>query len=82
MEGDVCVDVLFDGKKIFYFKNKRIKTKNTHGTGCTLSAAICANLSKGKKLLDSVEIAINYVNKAIRKSLDIGKGNGPLNHMP
>lgn len=82
MEGDVCIDVLFDGKKIFYFKNKRIKTKNTHGTGCTLSAAICANLSRGKNVLDSVEIAINYVNKAIRKSLDIGKGNGPLNHTP
>lgn len=73
-------DVLFDGNDFYYFSAKRIDTKNTHGTGCTFSSAIAANLAKGKNVRDSVAEAKRYVQTAIEHSLDIGKGHGPTNH--
>ena len=67
------------GLKIF--KNRKIKTKNTHGTGCTLSSAITTFLSCGKPLKKSCELGIKYVNQSIRSNLAFGKGNGPINHL-
>ena len=58
-----------------------IKTKNTHGTGCTLSSAIATFLSCGKPLEKSCELGIKYVNHAIKTNLMYGKGNGPINHL-
>jgi len=74
-------DVLLNRKEIKIFKNKRIKTKNTHGTGCTLSSAIATFLSCGKPLKKSCELGIKYVNQAIGSNLNYGKGHGPINHL-
>ena len=74
-------DILLTNKKLIIFKNKRIKTKNTHGTGCTLSSAIATFLSCGKPLEKSCELGIKYVNQAIKSNLVYGKGNGPINHL-
>tara|TARA_B110000211_G_scaffold211249_1_gene249950 strand:+ start:606 stop:1418 length:813 start_codon:yes stop_codon:yes gene_type:complete len=74
-------DVLLNNKMIKIFKSKKYKSKNTHGTGCTLSSAIAANLSCGKDLIKSCELGIKYVNEAIRSNLNFGKGNGPINHL-
>ena len=74
-------DVLLTNKKFKIFKNKMIKTKNTHGTGCTLSSAIATFLSCGKPLKKSCELGIKYVNQAIKSNLVYGKGNGPINHL-
>ena len=74
-------DVLLSKKEIKIFKNKKIKTKNTHGTGCTLSSAITTFLSCGKPLKKSCELAIKYVNYAIKSSPNYGEGNGPINHL-
>jgi len=74
-------DVFLNKKTIKIFKSKRYKSKNTHGTGCTLSSAIAANLSCGKDLIKSCELGIKYVNEAIKSNLKLGKGNGPINHL-
>ena len=74
------IDVWYDGQAIKTLFNKTIDTKNTHGTGCTLSAAICANLALGKDLWQSVVNAKDYVTCALEHSLDIGAGNGPVGH--
>ena len=74
-------DVLLNNKKITIFKNKKIKTKNTHGTGCTLSSAIATFLSCGKPLKKSCELGIKYVNQSIRSNPNYGKGHGPVNHL-
>lgn len=73
-------DILFDGETFFSFGARRINTKNTHGTGCTLSSAIAANLANGNKIGDAVQKAKDYVTMAIEHSLEIGKGHGPTNH--
>ena len=74
-------DVLLTKKKIKIFKNKKIKTKNTHGTGCTLSSAITTYLACGKTINKSCELGIKYVNHSIRSNLNYGKGYGPINHL-
>tara|TARA_Y100000590_G_scaffold6336_1_gene8316 strand:+ start:1299 stop:2111 length:813 start_codon:yes stop_codon:yes gene_type:complete len=74
-------DVLLNKNGIKIFKNKKIKTKNTHGTGCTLSSAIATFLSCGKPLKKSCELGIKYVNQAIGSNLNYGKGHGPINHL-
>tara|TARA_B100001121_G_scaffold309252_1_gene335488 strand:+ start:266 stop:1078 length:813 start_codon:yes stop_codon:yes gene_type:complete len=74
-------DILFANKKVKIFKNKMINTKNTHGTGCTLSSAIATFLSCGKPLKKSCELGIKYVNQAIKSNMNYGKGNGPINHI-
>ena len=74
-------DILVNKNKITIFKNKKYKTKNTHGTGCTLSSAITTYLSCGKLLKTSCELAIKYVNQAIGSNLNYGKGHGPINHL-
>jgi hydroxymethylpyrimidine/phosphomethylpyrimidine kinase len=79
IEGE-AVDVLFDGEEITHFYSERINTKNTHGTGCTLSSAIASNLALGLNVKDSVKKAKKYITTAIKYSLDIGHGVGPTNH--
>ena len=74
-------DVLLNGKEIKIFKNKKIKTKNSHGTGCSLSSAITTFLSCGKPLKKSCELGIKYVNQAIGSNPNFGKGHGPINHL-
>jgi len=76
-----ATDILYDGKSFSYFKKERINTKNTHGTGCTYSSAITANLAKGLPIIEAIKKAKEYVTTAIKFSFnDIGKGNGPTNH--
>lgn len=79
LEGD-STDILFDGQEFVYFKSPRIKTKNTHGTGCTLSSAIAANLGRGLTVAEAVAAAKEYIIIAIEHSLSIGKGVGPTHH--
>ena len=74
-------DIFLNRKEIKIFKSKKIKTKNTHGTGCTLSSAIATFLSCGKPLKKSCELGIKYVNQAIGSNPNYGKGNGPINHL-
>lgn len=79
---DTCTDVLVTPNEHFTFTAPRITTRNTHGTGCTLSAAIAAELAKGKTLPDAVEAAHHYLHGAIKAadSLHIGRGHGPVHH--
>ena len=77
----IVQDVLVNKKEIKIFKNKKISTKNTHGTGCTLSSAIATYFSCGKTLKKSCELGTKYVNNAIRSNLNYGKGHGPINHL-
>lgn len=75
-----ALDVLFDGVQMHHFESERIDTKNTHGTGCTLSSAIASNLALGYPTDEAVARAKAYVTAGIRHALAIGKGCGPLNH--
>jgi hydroxymethylpyrimidine kinase / phosphomethylpyrimidine kinase / thiamine-phosphate diphosphorylase len=79
LAGD-CIDLLFDGSTFFEFAGPRFNTKNTHGTGCTLSAAIATGLGQGMPLREAVARAKEYVSTAIRFSLPLGSGHGPTNH--
>ena len=81
LKSNITYDVLIDKEKITIFKNKKIKSKNTHGTGCTLSSAIATYYSCGKSLKSSCENAIKYVNQAIKYAPKYGKGHGPINHL-
>ena len=74
-------DVFLSQKELKIFKNKKINTKNTHGTGCTLSSAIATFFACGKSLNKSCELGIKYVNQSIRSNLNYGKGQGPINHL-
>ncbi len=74
-------DVFLNKKELKIFKNIRVKTRNTHGTGCTLSSAITTFLACGKTLNKSCELSIKYVNQSIRSNLNYGKGHGPINHL-
>ena len=74
-------DILLNKKIIKVFRSKKYNSNNTHGTGCTLSSAIATYLSCGKDLIKSCELGIKYVNEAIRSNLNLGKGNGPINHL-
>ncbi|MGS0527446.1 bifunctional hydroxymethylpyrimidine kinase/phosphomethylpyrimidine kinase [Zobellia nedashkovskayae] len=75
---------LYDTQKSIIIYNKKVQTKNTHGTGCTLSSAIAAQLSLGFTLEEAVKNACSYLNKAITQGKDktLGKGNGPVQHFP
>lgn len=80
LEGGDADDLLFDGERVVRFTTKRIRTKHTHGTGCTLSAAIAAELAKGTPVVEAVHIGKQFITAAIRESLAIGGGIGPTNH--
>ncbi|MFN3926726.1 MAG: bifunctional hydroxymethylpyrimidine kinase/phosphomethylpyrimidine kinase [Pseudanabaenaceae cyanobacterium] len=73
-------DVWFDGKEHHLLQTETIDTKHTHGTGCTLSAAITANLAQGKPLREAIYSAKAYVTNALKHSLAIGQGHGPVGH--
>ncbi len=73
-------DLLYRDGSLRWFRGKRIMNPNTHGTGCTLSSAIAANLAKGFSLEESVERAKEYLSGALADQLDLGKGSGPVNH--
>jgi hydroxymethylpyrimidine/phosphomethylpyrimidine kinase len=75
-----ATDLLYDGKVFTEIPGEFIDTKNTHGTGCTYSAAIAAHLALGKDLVSAVRSAKTYITEAIRHSLSIGHGQGPTNH--
>jgi hydroxymethylpyrimidine/phosphomethylpyrimidine kinase len=74
------VDVLFDGSEFTILPGKRVNTTNTHGTGCTLSSAIAANLAKGVSVCAAVSSAKEFITMAIEHSLTIGRGAGPTHH--
>jgi hydroxymethylpyrimidine/phosphomethylpyrimidine kinase len=76
-----AVDVLFDGDRLVEIPGPRVETANVHGTGCTLSAAICARLALGEGLLDAVRGAKAYLVEALRRSYTVGKGRGPVDHL-
>ena len=73
-------DLLYANGELTWFKGKRIDNPNTHGTGCTLSSAIAANLAKGLSLAESVQGAKTYISGALSAMLDLGKGSGPMDH--
>jgi len=73
-------DILFDGSEYFEFTAERIETTDTHGTGCTYSAAIATGLALGKPLPDAVREAKDYISEVIRYAWRIGRGHGPTNH--
>ena len=77
---DSADDILFCDGRVVFFRGKRIGNTNTHGTGCTLSSAIAANLAKGYPLEKAVERAKEYISGALEAGLDLGSGSGPLNH--
>ena len=73
-------DLLYTEEKLYWFQGKRIHNPNTHGTGCTLSSAIAANLAKGFSLEESVQRAKEYISGALAAMLDLGRGSGPMMH--
>ena len=73
-------DLLWADGTAQWFKGRRIDNPNTHGTGCTLSSAIAANLAKGYPLAESVLRAKSYISRALAAMLDLGRGRGPMNH--
>jgi hydroxymethylpyrimidine/phosphomethylpyrimidine kinase len=75
-----ATDILYDGSRFKELHSSRIDTQNTHGTGCTFSSAIAANLALGNNFFDAVTDAKTYITGAIRHALPIGKGYGPTNH--
>ena len=74
-------DIFLSKKDFKIFESKKFITKNTHGTGCTLSSAITTFYSCGKSIKKSCELAIKYVNSAIKNNPKLGKGHGPINHL-
>ncbi|MDD3346129.1 bifunctional hydroxymethylpyrimidine kinase/phosphomethylpyrimidine kinase [Oscillibacter sp.] len=74
-------DLLWQKGTARWFRGRRIKNPNTHGTGCTLSSAIASNLAKGYDLASSVERAKAYISGALAAQLDLGKGRGPMDHL-
>ena len=74
-------DIFLNQSDFKIFTSRRYKTKNTHGTGCTLSSAIATFFSCGKSIKKACELGIKYVNSAISTNPKYGKGNGPINHL-
>ena len=81
LKSKIVQDIFVSKSDIKIFTNKRYKTKNTHGTGCTLSSAITTFLSCGKPIKKSCELGINYVSSSIKTNPKYGKGHGPINHL-
>lgn len=79
IEGENSIDILYVDGVFRELRGARVPTKNTHGTGCSFSAAIAAELAKGKPVVEAVRIAKEFITKAIEYSLSIGRGYGPVN---
>ncbi len=75
------IDTLYKHNRHLTFKSKTIDNKNTHGTGCTLSSAIAANLALERPIEEAVSLAKDYVHLAIKSKINLGKGRGPIDHM-
>ncbi|MDO3387881.1 bifunctional hydroxymethylpyrimidine kinase/phosphomethylpyrimidine kinase [Gilvimarinus sp. SDUM040013] len=84
LEGDQAVDIYCDAQEIFQLTSERVSTRNSHGTGCTLSAAICAYLTLGERPASACRKAKDYLQRALLAGvrLNLGAGTGPLNHFP
>jgi len=80
LPGPEIVDVAWDGRELREFRAPRIDTRHTHGTGCTLSAAIAAGLARGADRWTAIEMAIDYTRRAIASAPGLGSGHGPLAH--
>ncbi|KGQ22976.1 bifunctional hydroxymethylpyrimidine kinase/phosphomethylpyrimidine kinase [Thermus filiformis] len=80
LEGEESVDLLATREGVLRFAAPRVRTRNTHGTGCTLSAAIAALLARGRPLAEAVGEAKRYLTEALRTAPPLGRGHGPLNH--
>jgi hydroxymethylpyrimidine/phosphomethylpyrimidine kinase len=80
LDRDRATDVFYDGHKAHELPGTFTQTRNTHGTGCTFSSAIAANLALGASLPEAVRKAKAYISEAIAHGLDIGKGHGPTHH--
>lgn len=81
LAGPRIYDVLFDGERFEIWDAPKIATEHTHGSGCTLSAAIAAGLAKGHRVKEAVDTAQRYLHAAINTAIKIGKGKGPVNHL-
>ena len=81
LKSKMIFDILATKAGIKIFKKRKISTRNTHGTGCTLSTAIATCLSQRKNIYNSCQISLKYVDRAISNSPGYGKGHGPLNHL-
>jgi len=81
LKSKIVQDIFVSKSDIKIFNSKRYDTKNTHGTGCTLSSAITTFLSCGKPIKKSCELGINYVSSSIKTNPKYGKGHGPINHL-
>lgn len=81
LTGAEVVDLYREGGTTRLWRRQRLETRNTHGTGCTLSAAIAAGLARGRPAPQAVESGLEYVYRAIASAPGLGAGNGPLNHM-
>ncbi|MEX2284323.1 MAG: bifunctional hydroxymethylpyrimidine kinase/phosphomethylpyrimidine kinase [Gemmatimonadota bacterium] len=80
LRGNRVVNLLFDGEQLHRWERPRIATRSTHGTGCTLSAAIACGLARSQSLTTAVEHALGFVHRAIESAPGLGAGHGPLNH--
>ncbi|MBN1275892.1 MAG: bifunctional hydroxymethylpyrimidine kinase/phosphomethylpyrimidine kinase [Deltaproteobacteria bacterium] len=79
-QGEEAIDVVYNGEEYFLLSEKRYKTKNCHGTGCTFSSAIAAGIAKGYPVLRAIRQAKGFISMAIKESFAIGAGHGPTNH--
>lgn len=80
LKGMELVDILFDGNDWQEWRRPKLETPNTHGTGCTLSAAIAAGLAHGRSISVAIDDALGFVQRAIETAPGLGSGHGPLNH--
>ena len=78
----LATDLLVDSQGATVFSTERIRSKHTHGTGCTLASALACLLARGRSLRDAVPIAKEYIARAIAEAPQVGRGMGPLNHFP
>jgi hydroxymethylpyrimidine/phosphomethylpyrimidine kinase len=78
---DEAKDVVYNGQDFEILQSQRFATKNTHGTGCTFSAAIAAGLAKGYQPLQAIQKAKQFITKAIEHNISLGSGHGPANHL-
>jgi hydroxymethylpyrimidine/phosphomethylpyrimidine kinase len=82
LPGRIVSDLLFDGRRFRQFRHRRVLSRATHGTGCTLSSAIAANLARGRTLTDSVSRAEKYLVAALRRGFFPGRGRGLPDRFP
>jgi hydroxymethylpyrimidine/phosphomethylpyrimidine kinase len=80
LQGPELTDILYDGREWREWRRPKLETRSTHGTGCTLSAAVAAGLAHGRPLREAVAEALDYVHRAMAAAPGLGSGHGPLNH--